>query len=106
LDGGGTEDDTDDALAAFGLVLEGAEDESDAPFRIYRSNWLTLAVFSATWNQWRKVWVKDRLVRECIDWSQVESALNLSNIDRAQWPQIFEGLKVAQQATLDYLNRE
>lgn len=106
MDGGETEDETNEALAGFGLVLEGAEAASDAPFRIYRCNWAALGVFCATWQQWRKVWLKDRLVRECIDWAQVESVLNLAGIKRTQWPRIYEGLKAAQDEALDYLNRD
>lgn len=40
-------------------------------------------------------------VRVGIDWSQVESAMNLSGIKRAQRPAIFEGLRAIQD---DYLN--
>ncbi len=76
------------------------------PFRVYAINWPTLEIFWATWNQWRKVVLKESLVRDGMDWTQVESALNLSGIKRAQWPMIFEGLGKMETEALQYLNRD
>lgn len=39
-----------------------------------------------------------------MDWAQAESALKLSSIERAQWPQIFEGLRAAETEALNYFN--
>ncbi len=102
---GGAPDETDTALNAFGLVREGAGEILDAPFRVHATNWPALNIFCATWQQWRKVAVNNNLVRDCMDWTQVEAALNLSGIKRAGWPLIFEGLRAAESEALKFLQR-
>lgn len=79
---------------------------SDEPFRVYATNWLTLTLFWSIWNQWRKVVINNRIVRDGMDWTQAEAALTLSGIKRAAWPQIFEGLRATETAALEYLNGE
>jgi hypothetical protein len=73
---------------------------------VYAINWETLIIFGATWKQWRKLVVGNRVVRDSVDFAQVESALTLSGIKRAQWPLIFEGLRAMENEALEYLNRE
>lgn len=108
LGGGDVADETDTALAAFGLTQDvgvyGNTPELDEPFKVYAINWETLQVFWATWNQWRKVVIGNQAVRDCIDWAQVESALKLSKVKRGKWPMIFEGLRAMQDEVLEYLN--
>jgi hypothetical protein len=106
LDGGDSGDDTNDALAAFGLVQEGREEVADEPFKVYAINWPTMTIFWATWNQWRKVVLNNKVVRDGIDWTQVEAALTLSGIKRSQWPLIFAGLQAAETEALEFLNEE
>lgn len=100
---GGIHDDTDEALAKFGLVREEPEN-SQEPFPVYASNWQTMTIFWATWNQWRMRVVDKQVMREGMDWAQVESALSLSGIKRAQWPLIFEGLRTAETVAIEYFN--
>jgi hypothetical protein len=104
LGDGGIPDETDDALGAFGLVRAKQED-TDTPFPVYWFNWDTLYIFCSTWMQWKRVVVQGRTVRDCIDWPQVESALNLNGIKRAQWPTIFVGLRAMQDEAIEYLSR-
>jgi len=92
----------DESLAAFGLVRE-APPQQDEPFRVYAFNWPTLTVFWATWNQWRKVLIGKTVVRDSMDWAQVESAMNLSGIKRAQRPAIFERLRALEAEALKVL---
>lgn len=106
LDGGDSRDDTDQALAAFGLMQEGGTEVLDAPFRVYATNWTTLTIYWATWNQWKKIASAANIVRDGIDWAQVEAALKLSGIKRCEWPMIFEGLRAMETETLECLNRD
>lgn len=92
----------DESLAAFGLMRE-APPQQDEPFRVYSFNWPTLTIFWSTWNQWRKVSVKNAVLRDSMDWAQVESAMNLSGIKRAQRPVIFEGLRALEAEALKIL---
>lgn len=93
----------DESLAAFGLVLD-AEPQQNEPFRVYAFNWPTLTLFWSTWNQWRKLVIKNTVVRDSMDWASVESAMNLSGIKRAQRPAIFEGLRAMETTALKVLN--
>ena len=86
-------------------MQEGA-DSGDEPFAVYAFNWTILSIFWATWHQWKKIVIGTKIIRDAIDWTQVESALNLSKIKRAEWPHIFEGLRAAQDAALEHLNHE
>lgn len=106
LGGGDVPDEIDDALAAFGLVAEGNEESTDEPFKVYAINWETLQVFWFTWNQWRKLLIGNQAVRDCMDWSQVDAALNLSKVKRGKRPMIFEGLRAMEKEVLDYLNKD
>ncbi|TXT23899.1 MAG: hypothetical protein FD134_1868 [Gallionellaceae bacterium] len=71
---------------------------------MYAWNWPTLTVFWATWNQWRKVVLDKQIIRDGMDWQQVESALNLSGVERARWPLIFEGLRAMEAEALEFFN--
>ena len=104
--GGDSRDDTDEALAAFGLQRDAAPILEPEPFKVYAINWTTLNLFWSTWKQWRTVVLHDRAVRDSMDWMQVEAALNLSGIKRAQWPLIFEGLQAMEQQALECLNAD
>jgi hypothetical protein len=106
LDGGERHDDTDKALAAFGLVIESGAETSDAPFAVYTINWPALSIFWATWNQWKKIAVGTNIIKVCIDWAQVEAALKMSGIERSEWPLIFEGLRAAETEALEWLNKD
>jgi len=75
--GGGdddVQDETNVALVAFGLVATGDKDESGEPFKAYVINWETLQVFLSTWKKWRKVAIENRVLRDSMDWMQVQSA--------------------------------
>lgn len=104
IGGGAGPDETDAALAAFGLTQEiEGEADADAPLPVYAFNWTTLSIFISTWNQWHVV-VGKELVRIGMSWGEVESALRLSGIKRSEWPVIFEGLQVMQNEALTIFN--
>lgn len=102
LNGGEARDETSEAAAAFGLALQYDEVAAE-PLKVYAFNWPTLQIFWATYNQWRKVAVGNQVVRNGMDWAQVESALRLSGIKRSTWPLIFDGLRAMEQETLKIL---
>lgn len=105
LNGGAIPDETDEALASFGLIKdESVAHDGDEPFRVYAVNWETLQIFWATWKQWKKTTVGNSVVRDGIDWAQVESALKLSRIKRSRWTLIFEGLLAMQDEAIETLN--
>lgn len=106
LDGGEVQDDTDEALASFGLVREEILDASGESFAVYAINWPTLNVFFSTWNQWHRAVVNNNIVRCGMDWAQVEAALKLNRVERPQWPMIFEGLRAMEDEALEYLKRD
>lgn len=81
-----------------------AAPQQEESFRVYSFNWPTLSLFWSTWNQWRKVVFQNSVARDSMDWAQVESAMNLSVIKRAQRPVIFEGLRAMEQVALNILN--
>jgi hypothetical protein len=41
--------------------------------------------------------------REGLDWQQVRAALELSGVPREDWPEIYDGLRLMQQAALERL---
>lgn len=93
----------DESLAAFGLSrsLEPAK-----PFEVFAENWLTLEVFWASWNQWHKIVLRDQIIRDGIDWLQVEATLRLMKVKRANWPMIFTGLQAIEIAVLEHLRED
>lgn len=106
LGGGTIPDETDKALAAFGLVQEVSERKTDQLFKVYDFNWSTLETFCATWPQWKKTVAGSRVIRDAIDWMQVECVMKFMRIRRSDWPLIFEGLQAMQNEALEILNRE
>jgi hypothetical protein len=72
---------------------------------VFSFNWTALTVFWSTWNTWRKLVQGKQVIREGIDWTQVESALKLSGIKRKEWRDIFECLQIMEAEALRYLNR-
>jgi hypothetical protein len=99
--GGESSDETDAALAAFGIKM--ADEKKNEPLAVFYFNWQTLSVFISTWNQWNVVAVTE-LVRIGMNWSEVESSLKLSGVKRCNWPEIFEGLQVMQTEVLTIYN--
>lgn len=92
---GGSPDETDQALAAFGLKRTTApENES---FGVYYFNWSAFCTFVNTWQQWR---IAPNGARAGMDWAQVESALRLARVARGEWPHVFTGLRAMQDAVL------
>lgn len=88
-DGGA--DELAEDYAAFGQEDEAAEARGarEAPFAVYRCNWLTVKVWRDLWRRWRR----DRTgQREALDLQQMESACRLRRVPETEWPEIYEGL--------------
>ena len=101
--GGAVPDESDDALAAFGLQrTDDSGLKTEEPFAVFCFNWRTLHIFLSTWNQWHVV-VGKELVRMGMNWGEVEAALKLSGIKRREWTVIFEGLLAMQDEAINIL---
>ena len=88
----------------MGLPEQAAQARSRAPgsFEVFDHNWPTVMLWCATWRQWLRAPDGQRIG---LDWTQVESAARLSHQPRRLWPDIFNGLRIMQDAALDALSK-
>lgn len=87
----------DEALAAFGLVREGPEPD-DATFRVWPENWQALVIFSALATQWAVGMGGPTGLR----YESIPVVLRMRQVPRADWPRLFEQVRVMESESLKY----
>jgi hypothetical protein len=95
---GGTRDvaSEDAALAAFGLARE--EVPEDADFEVWPENWRAFSVFAALSTQWTVGMNGPTGLR----YEALPFALDLFEIERAAWPEVFGQIRVCEGEALRY----
>ena len=98
-------------MLAMGAPLEAidqavaAEEARDPPFEVHDDNERIVELFLALGTQWRVVAVPmGGIVRQGIEYSAVEPALRMLGTKRNEWPEIFAGLRIMEDAALAVLN--
>lgn len=92
----GGRDDTDAALAAFGLVREGESDTG-----VWPEHEQAVSVFAALLTQWRMAPMGGVVG---LDYAAIPPALELMAIERADWPGLFEQLRVMENEAVKVMN--
>jgi len=85
-------------LAAAGLT----EDDLDIGADIWPENLQAYELFSALRTQWRV----GMAGATGLDYSAVPTVLRLQGVPRADWPQLFEDLRVMESAALQAMRQE
>ncbi|MFZ4498752.1 MAG: DUF1799 domain-containing protein [Burkholderiales bacterium] len=85
----------DEALAAFGLVLEEAPE--DREFHLWTEN-------VPVWNLWQAVQTQWRIGMNGptgLDYAGIEALMRMRNVSRAERPELIEGLQVMEVVALE-----
>lgn len=78
----------EDAARAFGLEIEGPlEDDGE---RIWPDNWLTVQAWATLSTQWR-LGPSGQLAG--LDYGAIVPTLELMGVERAEWRELFQGLR-------------
>jgi hypothetical protein len=96
---GGGQDDTEDALAAFGLKLEGEQVEPG----IWPEHAQAVEVFASLLTQWR-IGPMGGVVG--LDYGAIPPVLEMLGIKRKKWPLLFEQLRVMENEAVKTLNKK
>ncbi|MEY2654570.1 MAG: hypothetical protein RLZZ524_1598 [Pseudomonadota bacterium] len=81
----------DEALAAFGLKRDGPEPE-DAAFDVWPENWRAVQVFASLGTQWTVGMAGSTGLR----YEALPFVFEMQGVDRAQWPELFDQIRVCE----------
>lgn len=90
-------DETDQALADFGLARAGQPNE----FAVWPEHAQTVVTFAALLTQWR-VGPMGGVIG--LDYAAIPATLEMMAVDRSGWPELFGQLRVMERAAIEELN--
>jgi hypothetical protein len=104
--GAGNDDELERDLAAFGLRLEGEDEErSAAPeFGVWAENWDAVLLFAACDTQWRVAAGLGGAQVLGLDYRGVEVVMRYTAIKRADRAPLFRQLQVMERAAIEAMN--
>lgn len=96
------------------MLFFGMPDEADAvahrptpTYDVWPENIEVVNLFCSLATQWEFLLEMGTLLHRGLNYSRVESALRLMGVKKKQWPRLFNGLQVMEQAALKaYRERE
>lgn len=100
VQGGRDEQKEEEALAAFGLKLEGETD--DEGMKVWPENWKPLKAFDRMMTQWR-VSAMGSPTGLCYD--ALPLMLEVCEIERAEWPEVVDCVQIMERHALGLLNK-
>lgn len=90
-------EDLDDALAAFGLVRDGAVDVDEGEVYLWPENRDAWGLWLALQTQWRT----GMAGATGLDYTALQATLGLMGIKKKLWPELFQLIRAMEIATLD-----
>lgn len=91
-----------DDMELFGLHEEAQayRNRPEPCYEIWPENHTTWEVFNAQGSQWEVITGMTCVVTKGINYSRVKDTMELMGVDRAEWPEVFAGLRIMEQAAL------
>lgn len=77
--------------------------EAPAPFRVYPENWLALLLWADLWPRWRVVVGLGGALRQGLDMTQLQAALDLCGVPRERWARLYRDLLTMEKEALQAL---
>lgn len=100
IQGGEDEQKQTDALAAFGLKLEGEIEE--VGIKVWPDNWTPLKVFDRMMTQWR---VSAMGARTGLCYDSLPLMLEVCDVERSDWPEVVDCVQIMELHALGMWNK-
>lgn len=71
---------------------------------VWPDNVLAVSVFESMFTQWRRAGMNG--IRVGLDYTALSPVLSIRGIPKKQWPELFEDLRVMEDAALEHLSKQ